>query len=546
MDDGVVDMGYHRMREPPVTHWTLQASVNDSRGGSILLDPPGPDYLQYTYVRVSVQVNEDRWRLTKWFVDGTPLLDPSDPTSFYTGLTCPDPVIMDADHQVTVEFARKLPVELTVVIGNGAGGTLDRWYGPDGLIWDRPGTHTYLEGDQVTIETGPSDTHITSWLGTDNDNSTDANNTVTMHPGQGNKTVTVSFRQPEDRFVPGQYSTIASAMAAATTGDRVVVQCNRTYNEHDLDFAGRDITVTSGYPDGRDCDVPPIIDCRGAGRAFILQGPEGPKAVIDGFTIRNGSVSFPIPGKAGTGLSGANGTDAYGGAIACFGGSSPTISNCVFQNCEALGQDGQEGGDGAPGAAGSDGLPGDDGSDGIDPADFNGTDGLPGTDANDGNDGQAGGAGGNGGWAYGGALYFSTTSNPTLLNCSISQCYAVAGSAGAGGDGGRGGDGGVGGDGGKGGAGIPSSDPGRPDGDGGDGGDGGMGGNGGEGGIGGDSGQGGDVFGGARPYSIVKSTPAILSKAAATGQATAATAAMAATAGRRAPGAQSRETATLA
>ncbi|MHC4501512.1 MAG: hypothetical protein ACYS21_20685, partial [Planctomycetota bacterium] len=234
-----------------------------------------------------------------------------------------------------------------------------------------------------------------------------------------------------DRLVPGQYPTIRQAMQAAAGGDTVVVYPKDTpYIEMELDFQGRAITVTSVNPDDPCCVAATIIDCCEAGRAFVLHSGEGHRSVISGLTIQNGRARnhlssgwVPDPNTAG------DRGPVAGGAIGCFFGASPTISNCVFKNCWAMGADGNDvttvfatpedpcapedpeepneaeeappapdpdpGGLPIPGTDGAPGLPG-----------AAGVDGPNGIDANDANDGGDGGSG------YGGALYFDPHSNP--------------------------------------------------------------------------------------------------------------------------------------
>jgi len=62
-----------------------------------------------------------------------------------------------------------------------------------------------------------------------------------------------------------------------------------------------------------------VIDCQASGRAFYFHNGETKDCVIDNFTIQNGKVE-----------------DTGGGAILCENNSSPTITNCVFQNNEAV------------------------------------------------------------------------------------------------------------------------------------------------------------------------------------------------------------------
>ncbi len=64
--------------------------------------------------------------------------------------------------------------------------------------------------------------------------------------------------------------------------------------------------------------------------------------MIDGFTIKNGSAVANPTTPNNSGGQGANGDDAFGGAVACFNGSSPTLSNLVIQDCVAQGRTGED------------------------------------------------------------------------------------------------------------------------------------------------------------------------------------------------------------
>ena len=520
-DAGPVDMGYHFERGA-VTTFTLTTSVNDSNMGTISRDPNDPcgidpnyTYPHYTWVTVTAEPVDINHMIVAWSVDG--VIVPN-----YTGSTYD--VEMTADHEVVVTFAEKPWLKLTLNPVAGSGGVLQSLIGTGGSVINRPrpGDYWYRYGEKAVIQVTPDTGYVPQWLGTDDDYSIEPNNTVTMDAN--NKAVTVSFRWPQDRFVPGQYDTIGDAMTAAVGGDRVVVAAG-VYTgggNVNLDFGGKAITVTSQNPDDANIVAATIIDCAGAGRAFVLRQGEGFRSVIEGFTILNGVApwndpEFQVPAPPSP-FDGLHGRDAGGGAIACFNGSSPTISNCVIRNCIARGQPGADGARGADGAAGTDGAAGPDGAAGADGNDprvpgsppmspdgepgADGNDGLPGVSGSDANDG---GDGGWGGWAYGGALFFDSGSTPRIIRCTIEGCAAIGGDAGAGangGNGGDGGDGGTGGLGGIGGNGWDSNDvngiyPDGIGGNGGDGGDGGPGGTGGSAGNGGNGGTGGSAIGGA-------------------------------------------------
>ncbi len=118
--------------------------------------------------------------------------------------------------------------------------------------------------------------------------------------------------------VPGDYPTIQAGIDAAMDGDEVVV-ADGVYTgpgNKNLDFGGKLITVRSASGDPSLC----IIDCEGSGQGFSFHSGETSDAVVEGFTITNGSV-FDAPG---------------GGGIICSG-SSPTVSKCAFSDNWAAG-----------------------------------------------------------------------------------------------------------------------------------------------------------------------------------------------------------------
>ncbi len=120
--------------------------------------------------------------------------------------------------------------------------------------------------------------------------------------------------------VPGDYLTIQAAIDAAGDGDTIVV-ADGTYageGNRDIDFKGKAITVRSeNGPEN--C----IIDCQEEGRGFTFHSQEDPNSILDGFTITNGYA----PGGQ---LALCN-----GGGIFCQN-SSPSISNCILKNNDAI------------------------------------------------------------------------------------------------------------------------------------------------------------------------------------------------------------------
>ncbi len=117
--------------------------------------------------------------------------------------------------------------------------------------------------------------------------------------------------------VPADQPTIQAGIDAASDGDLVLVESGK-YVEN-IDFLGKAITVQSIV--GADST---IIDGNREGSVVTFVNLETEEAVIDGFTITNGSGTVdPIYGIT------------YGGGIYC-NGTSPTITNCRIMRNYAI------------------------------------------------------------------------------------------------------------------------------------------------------------------------------------------------------------------
>ncbi len=113
----------------------------------------------------------------------------------------------------------------------------------------------------------------------------------------------------------GDYLTIGEGIAAADTGDMILVAPGIYTGEGNrgLDFAGRDLLISAVSP--RAGEV--VIDCEGIDRAFHFHSGESQASIIEGLTIRNGYAG------------------GSGGSIYCAAGSGITIRYCVFENSYA-------------------------------------------------------------------------------------------------------------------------------------------------------------------------------------------------------------------
>jgi hypothetical protein len=116
---------------------------------------------------------------------------------------------------------------------------------------------------------------------------------------------------PATISVRSNSGTIQAAINAAANGDVIEVGPG-TYSGSDIQFGGKAITLRS-----TDGPASTIIDVADGRRGFYFRGGEGADSVLSGFTIRNARAS-----------------GARGGGIYCEY-SSPTIVNCIIENCSA-------------------------------------------------------------------------------------------------------------------------------------------------------------------------------------------------------------------
>ncbi len=111
--------------------------------------------------------------------------------------------------------------------------------------------------------------------------------------------------------VPADYTTIQAAVDAASGGD-VILVAPGTYTGTGYEVVntlGKAITLRSTYG-----AMVTIIDGEGARRVVECSNSEGADTIIEGFTIKRGSVND------------------RGGGIRCNDGSSPTIRDCTISD----------------------------------------------------------------------------------------------------------------------------------------------------------------------------------------------------------------------
>ena len=111
------------------------------------------------------------------------------------------------------------------------------------------------------------------------------------------------------------FSTISTAIAAATAGDTVLV-CPGTYQET-VNFLGKAVTVTS-----KEGPEVTIVDGNLMGSVVAFVSGEGSKSVLNGFTLQNGRPDFGPP------------SFGNGGGIVVRN-ASPTITANILVNNQA-------------------------------------------------------------------------------------------------------------------------------------------------------------------------------------------------------------------
>jgi predicted outer membrane repeat protein len=171
-----------------------------------------------------------------------------------------------------------------------------------------------------------------------------------------------------------------------------------TPGEDGEDSMGGAISCTGTSPIIRNCIINNCVAEGGAGGAGAPGKPGVPADPGDPNDPNDDIPAIP-PTEGGPGGNASNG---YGGGIYCDPNSGPTILNCKFNQCSALG--------GAGGAGGTGGTPGD-------PNEPNAPGGPSGS-----SDSEAGGGG----------ICVASGSNATISDCILADCNAVGGGEGSG------------------------------------------------------------------------------------------------------------------
>ena len=414
-DTGIVDIGYHyavgSAGTYPLTIQVYEYDPNEGGHGRLkaktaplndtqfdINDPNTIQVDQGTVVNLTAFNIDTGYRV--WYWSGT---DNDNSTAVTNTVT------MNSNKTVTVAFEPNGLYYLTVtVIGNGT-------VTPNGRTLHTP-------GEVVTLTATPANSADTViWIGTDNDNSDGQTNTVTM---TGNMNVTVEFYTPRILYVGGDsdYSSLQTAIDDANERDIIILMpSNQPYfTQWGYTIVGRNITISSINPDDP-CVVASTIIQQAVGKggnvnpAFEFEDV-GPLMRLQGITIHGfsgvGDYGFDGNPSQNGHYDGEAGSTIPAMGIWCAYYASPTIENCVIDDCYS------RGGNGGKGATGDS------------------------THPNGGNGGWPGGA-----WGSGLTCYPYYNNNPTVINCTFSNCTAVGGNGGDGGNGnttpsGRGGRGG--------------------------------------------------------------------------------------------------------
>ena len=166
-DVNTVDMGYHYPDSGLVVQYQLTTSVVNDPNGNGSIDPNSGLYNQFSEVALTA-APDAAFKVKAW--TGT-----DDDSSI--GLN--NIVTITAAKTVTIEFEPRIVYQLTTLVVNGIGGSIDPNSGPQ------------YEGDVVPLTATPDIGYqVKAWTGTDDNNSVDPNNYVTM---DSDKTVTVEF-----------------------------------------------------------------------------------------------------------------------------------------------------------------------------------------------------------------------------------------------------------------------------------------------------------------------------------------------------------------
>ena len=139
--------------------------------------------------------------------------------------------------------------------------------------------------------------------------------------------------QAETRLVPADYTTIQQAIDNSNDGDVVVVDPG-TYREN-INFSGKNITLTSTNLNDPETVASTIIDGQSKGSVVLFENGETSEAVLSGFTITGGY------GTKDTILSDV-GYLFWGAGVSCVNASPTVKCNIITGNNGPLNQQGDD------------------------------------------------------------------------------------------------------------------------------------------------------------------------------------------------------------
>jgi hypothetical protein len=169
-DADAVDMGYHYPDSSPYVNYQLTASVVVNVSGATgTISPDTGSYRQFAEIALAATPDDIGYKVKEWIgADNVPAA--GEPNNIVT---------MSGNKLVTVEFEPRIVYQLTTAVIGGLGGTIT------------PSTGPQYEGNVIELTATPEVGYrVYQWIGTDDDNSVDTTNYVTM---DSDKTVYVEF-----------------------------------------------------------------------------------------------------------------------------------------------------------------------------------------------------------------------------------------------------------------------------------------------------------------------------------------------------------------
>ncbi len=425
-DVGTVDMGYHynadlssvqtytlnaRVYVADVkamgklkASWTVDGTVQEV-GPAVVLPPITVAQGTIIYLE-AIPDDPALYRVKKW--SGT-----NNDNS--TALT--NTVTMGMNRTVTVEFEEAIPKFITV---------------PSQVATLSGAIAIARSGDTIVLAPRPGTPYTIEFVDTNFDGI-----------GEGldlqGKSIVITSENPDDPLIVAstvidcggtRYQPSRGFVFRSGEGPSTVIQGLTIRNGFMVGALGASGAIPGApTPPGQNPEAPPRANSgmdafgNGYGGAILCENGSSPtirKCIFENCTVTGGYGGDGNNGRLAIenaqapnndGQSGGHGGDGYGmgygGAIACVGGSSPTIEGCIFRNNKALGGCGGNGGNGSNGVTNGKGSWGGDGGD----------------------------ANGNG---VGGAIFADTGCQPMIQNCTFESNIAQHGIAGIGGSAGTG------------------------------------------------------------------------------------------------------------